>query len=208
MAGSRIPITQRERAFAYLKAKGMARLSELIGEGVTATTVSRLEREAAIVRLARGLYQLPDAPIDAHHTLAEAAKLVPKGVICLTSALAFYELTDQIPAKVWIAIGPKDWHPKFRNPPTRFAHFPSDQLRLGVERHIIDGVEVPIFGVAKTIADLFRYRRTVGVNIALEGLREALRKRKATPAQIARYASDARVWKAMEPYVSALTSDG
>ena len=208
MASSRIPITQRERAFAYLKAKGMARLSELIGEGVTATTVSRLEREAAIVRLARGLYQLPDAPIDAHHTLAEAAKLVPKGVICLTSALAFHELTDQIPAKVWIAIGPKDWHPKFRNPPTRFAHFPSDQLRVGIEQHVIDGVEVPIFGIAKTIADLFRYRRTVGVNVALEGLREALRKRKATPAQIAKYGSDARVWKVMEPYVSALTSDG
>ena len=167
MAGSRIPITQRERAFAYLKAKGMARLSELIGEGVTATTVSRLEREAAIVRLARGLYQLPDAPIDAHHTLAEAAKLVPKGVICLTSALAFHELTDQIPAKVWIAIGPKEWHPKFRNPPTRFAHFPSYQLRVGIEQHVIDGVEVPIFGIAKTIADLFRYRRTVGVNVAL-----------------------------------------
>jgi len=208
MASSRIPITQRERAFAFLKANGMARLNELIGEGVTATTVSRLEREAAIVRLARGLYQLPDASMDAHHTLAEAAKLVPKGIICLTSALAFHELTDQIPAKVWIAIGPKDWHPKFRYPPTRFAHFPSNQLRVGMERHVIDGVEVPIFGVAKTIADLFRYRRTVGINVALEGLREALRKRKATPAQIAKYASAARVWKTMEPYMSALTSDG
>lgn len=186
----------------------MARLSELIAEGVTASTVSRLEREGAIVRLARGLYQLPDASIDAHHTLAEAAKLVPNGVICLTSALAYHELTDQIPAKVWIAIGPKDWRPRFRYPPARFAHFPNNYLQNGVERHVIDGVDVPIFGVAKTIADLFRYRRTVGINVALEGLREALRKRKATPAQIARYASDARVWKTMEPYVSALTTDG
>lgn len=202
------PITQRERAVAFLKSKGMARLSELIAEGVTASTVSRLEREAAIVRLARGLYQLPDASIDAHHTLAEAAKLVPKGVICLTSALAYHELTDQIPAKVWIAIGPKDWRPNFRYPPVRFAHFPNKYLRNGVEQHVIDGVNVPIFGVAKTIADLFRYRRTVGINIPLEGLREALRKRKATPAQIAKYASDARVWKTMEPYVSALTTDG
>ena len=203
-----VPTTQRERVFAFLKAKGMARLSELIGEGITAATVSRLEREGAITKLARGLYQLPEASINAHHTLAEAAKLVPKGVICLTSALAFYGLTDQIPAKVWVAIGPKDWRPKFRYPPARFAHFPINHLRIGVERHIIDGVEVPIFGVAKTIADLFRYRRTVGINVALEGLREALRKRKATPAQIAKYASDARVWKTMEPYVSALTSDG
>ena len=202
------PMTQQGRAFAFLKTKGMARLSELIAEGVTASTVSRLEREGAIVRLARGLYQLPDASIDANHTLAEAAKLVPKGVICLTSALAYHELTDQIPAKVWIAIGPKDWRPNFRYPPARFAHFPNKYLRNGVEQHVIDGVDVPIFGIAKTIADLFRYRRIVGINVALEGLREALRKHKATPAQIAKYASDARVWKTMEPYVSALTTDG
>lgn len=201
-------LSQRERALAFLKTKGMARLSELMSQGVTASTVSRLETEGAIVRLARGLYQRPDAAIDAHHTLAEAAKLVPKGVICLTSALAYHELTDQIPAKVWIAIGPKDWRPKFLHPPARFARFPSNHLQAGVERHVIDGVDVPIFGIAKTIADLFRYRRIIGINVALEGLREVLRKRKATPAQIARYASDARVWKIMEPYVSALTSDG
>jgi predicted transcriptional regulator of viral defense system len=202
------PHTQRERALSFLKSKGMARLNELIAEGVTASTVSRLEREGALVRLARGLYQLPDASIDVHHTLAEAAKLVPKGVICLTSALAYHELTDQIPAKVWIAIGSKDWRPNFRYPPARFARFPNKYLRNGVERHVIDGVEVPIFGIAKTIADLFRYRRIVGINVALEGLRQALRNRKTTPAQIAKYASDARVWKTMEPYVSALTTDG
>jgi predicted transcriptional regulator of viral defense system len=202
------PITQRARAVAFLKSRGMARLSELIAEGVTASTVTRLEREGAILRLARGLYQLPDASIDAHHTLAEAAKLVPKGVICLTSALAYHELTDQMPAKIWIAIGSKDWRPNFRYPPARFAHFPNSYLRTGVEHHAIDGVNVPIFGIAKTIADLFRYRRIVGVNVALEGLREALRKKKVTPAQIAKFASDARVWKTMEPYVSALTSDG
>ena len=201
-------ISQRQRALVFLKTKGMARLSELMSQGVTAATVSRLETEGAIVRLARGLYQRPDASIDAHHSLAEAAKLVPKGVICLTSALAYHKLTDQIPAKVWIAIGPKDWRPKFLYPPARFASFPSNHLRTGIERHVIDGVDVPIFGIAKTIADLFRYRRIVGINVALEGLREALRKRKATPGQIARYASDARVWKVMEPYVSALTSDG
>jgi len=201
-------ITQRARATAFLKTEGMARLSELIAEGVTASTVSRLEREGAIIRLARGLYQLPDASIDAHHSLAEAAKLVPKGVICLASSLAYHELTDQIPAKVWIAIGPKVWRPKFLYPPARFAHFPSTHLRTGVERHTIDGVDVPIFGVAKTIADLFRYRRIVGVNVALEGLREALRKKKTTPVQIAKFATDARVWKTMEPYVSALTTDG
>ena len=184
----------------------MARLSELIAQGVTASTLSRLERDGTVTRLARGLYQLADASLDVNHTLAQASKLVPKGVICLTSALAFHGLTDHIPPKVWIAIGPKEWRPNFTYPPARFARFSGSRLALGIDQHLIDGVSVPVFGVAKTIADLFRYRQTVGVNIALEGLREALRQNKATPSEIANQAIDAKVWKIMEPYLSALTS--
>jgi len=200
--------SQRNRAVAHLQATGMSRLSELTAEGITAATVSRLEREGVLVRLARGLYQMADASMDVNHTLAETSKLVPKGVVCLTSALAFHGLTDLIPPKVWIAIGPKEWRPKFEYPPVRFARFSGPRLLLGVESHIIDGVSVPIFGVAKTVADLFRYRQTVGVNVALEGLREALRQKKASPSEIAREAADAKVWKIMEPYMSALTSHG
>ena len=193
---------------AHLQAAGMSRLSELTAKGITAATVSRLEREGVLLRLARGLYQLADASLDVNHTLAEASKLVPKGVICLTSSLAFHGLTDQIPPKVWMAIGPKDWHPTFVFPPGRFARFSGPRLRLGGEHHLVDGVSVPIFGVAKTVADLFRYRQTVGVSVALEGLREALRQKKASPSEIAKEAVDAKVWKIMEPYMSALTSHG
>lgn len=185
----------------------MARLSELIAQGVTASTVSRLEREGVVTRLARGLYQLADASFDVHHTLAEASKLVPKGVVCLTSALAFHGLTDQLPPKVWIAIGLKEWRPKLAYPPVRFVRFSESRLREDVGQHVIDGVWVPIFGVARTIADLFRYRQTVGVNIALEGLRESLRQKMAQPAEIARQAAKAKVWNFMEPYLSALTAD-
>ncbi len=201
-----VATTQRAQALAFLKTKGMARLSEIVQGGITASTISRMEREGMVVRLARGLYQLPEASIDTHHTLAEAAKLVPKGVICLTSALAFHELTDQVPAKVWMAIGPKDWRPNFQYPPVRFVRFTGMHLNTGLRHHLIDGVKVPVFGVAKTIADLFRYRSTVGIGVALEGLREALRTKRATPGQIAKHAADARVWKVMEPYMSALTS--
>lgn len=199
---------QRNKALSLLQRRGMVRLSEFISQGITAATVSRLEREGAVVRLARGLYQRLDAHVDANHTLAEASKLVPKGVICLASALAFHELTDQQPPKIWMAIGSKDWLPRFQYPPVRFARFPEMQLSRDVEYHRIDGVRVPIFGIAKTITDLFRYRRTVGVNLALEGLREALGKRKTTPAEIAKHAVDAGVWKKMEPYLIALTSNG
>ena len=199
--------TQRSQALALLKRRGMTRLAEFGEAGITATTVGRMERAGDVVRLARGLYQLPNAALDAQQSLAEAARLVPKGVICLASALAFHGLTDQMPPKVWIAIGRKDWRPRVNYPPMRIARFSDEHLQRSVERRKIAGTLVPVFGVAKTVADLFRYRRTVGDALAIEGLRQALRQRKATPAEIAREAEAARVWATMEPYVMALTSD-
>ena len=199
--------TQRDQALTLLKRQGLTRLAELKTAGITATTVSRMERAGEVIRLARGLYQLPDADLDPHQSLAEAARLVPKGVICLASALAFHGLTDQMPPKVWIAIGRKDWRPRITYPPLRVARFSDEQLRRGIERKKIAGTTVPVFGVAKTVADLFRYRHTVGELLALEGLRQALRQRKATPAQLAREAQAAGVWRTMQPYLMALTSD-
>ena len=200
-------ITQRTQALALLKRQGMTRLAEFSVAGVTATTVGRMERAGEIVRLARGLYQLPGVALDTQQSLAEVARLVPKGVICLASALAFHGLTDQMPPKVWIAIGRKDWRPRLIYPPIRIARFSDELLRRGVERKKIAGTSVPVFGVAKTVADLFRYRRTVGDALAIEGVRQALRQRKATPAEIAREAEAAGVWATMEPYLMALTSD-
>ena len=202
-----LPTTQRDQALTLLKRRGIARLAELQTEGVTATTVSRMERAGEVVRLARGLYQLPDAALDPHQSLAEAARLVPRGVICLASALAFHGLTDQMPPKIWIAIGRKDWRPRVTYPPLRVARFSDEELGRGVERKKIAGTTVPVFGVAKTVADLFRYRRTIGELLAVEGLRQALRHRKATPAQIAREAQAAGVWTTMQPYLMALTID-
>ena len=200
--------TQRERVIDALSHRGMARLSELLEAGASATSVARLEREGVIVRLGRGLYQLPDAPLEAHHALAEAAKLVPRGVVCLVSALAFHELTDHIPAKVWMAIDRKHWKPQVRHPPIQFVRFPAERLARGVETHTIEGVPVRITDPARTIVDLFRYRKSVGQNLAVEGLKEVLRVRKVTPGAVARLAVEARVWTVMRPYLEALTIDG
>jgi len=103
-----------------------------------------------------------DASIDTNHSLAEAAKLVPKGVICLTSALAFHELTDTIPARVWMAIGAKDRLPRVHHPPLQFVRFGQKVLTTGIEEHLIEGVRVRIYSPAKTVVDLFRYRRSAG----------------------------------------------
>jgi predicted transcriptional regulator of viral defense system len=202
-----LPASQREQALALLEAKGMVRLAEFAALGITAATISRLEKAGEIMRLARGLYQLADADLDLNHSLAEAAKLVPRGVVCLNSALAFYDLTDHIPAKVWVAIRPTEWKPTFSYPPARFVRFSEAHMSNGIEIHKIESVDVPITSVVRTVVDLFRYRNTVGLNIALEGLRNTLRQRIATPADIANQAVEMRMWNVMEPYMSAMTSD-
>ncbi len=201
-------VSQRHAAHALLEDKGMARLAEIRAAGITAATISRMERDGEVVRLARGLYQLSNAPLDADHSLAEAAKRVPKGVICLVSALAFHGLTDQLPRKVWLAIGQKDWTPKPANSSLRIIRFTDSLLNEGVETHVIENVPVRIFGVAKTIADCFRHRSKIGLSVAIEGLQEALRQRKATPGEIAEQAERGGMATVMRPYLEALTANG
>ncbi|MGJ8530796.1 MAG: type IV toxin-antitoxin system AbiEi family antitoxin domain-containing protein [Alphaproteobacteria bacterium] len=199
---------QREQARLLLEQRGIVRLSEFKTSGITAATIGRMVKDGEVLRLARGLYQLPDAPLDVHHSLAEAAKKLPKGVICLVSALAYHDLTDQLPRAVWMAIGTKDWEPKTDTPPIRTVRFTDALLSDDILTEQIEGVPVKIFGVAKTIADCFRHRRTVGQSVALEGLQEALRKRKTTPAEIARHAERGGVATVIRPYLEALTANG
>jgi predicted transcriptional regulator of viral defense system len=201
------PPSQRAALAAYLERHGIARLAEIRRAGITAATVSRLERAGFVTRLGRGLYQLAGASAESNHSLAEATKRVPKGVICLVSALAYHGITDQLPRRVWIAIGQKDWKPQIDYPPLRIVRFADSYLRAGIEAHTIEGVSVPIFGVAKSIADTFRHR-TVGRDVAVGALKEALSQRKTTPSEISEWAMKSHVWKIVQPYLEAFTSDG
>ena len=207
--------SQPEEALALLEAQGLVRLSEFTERGITAAAIRRLEQKGQVTRLARGLYQLPGAEPDAHQSLAEAAKRIPKGVICLTSALAYHELTDAIPSRIWIAIGPKDWRPQIDDLPLQLVRFGPKVLNAGIETHEIGGAKVRIYNPAKTIVDMFRYRHSAGtryrqspgVNLAIEGLRNGLKTRKATPAAIAKFAAEAGIWKIVEPYLDAMTAN-
>ena len=198
---------QRDRALDLLRSRGMLRLKDFMAEGIGPETLARLVREDAVARPARGLYQLSDAPIDATHTLAEAAALVPKGIVCLTSALQYHELTLQMPAAVWMAIQRTAWRPRIDYPRIRFVRFSGDSLTDGVVRHRIEGVEVPITDPARTIVDCFRYRTKIGLDVAMEGLREGLRRRRCTPDELWRHAHRTRVWSVMRPYLEAMVSD-
>jgi predicted transcriptional regulator of viral defense system len=210
------PARQEDRAIALLADRGMARLSEFIKEGITAAAVSRMEQKGLVNQLSRGLYQLPDAPLDANHSLAVAAKLVPNGVICHDSALAFHELTDRIPALVWMAIGPRDWRPRITRPRIQIERFGPKVFDKGIEHHTIERISVPIYSPAKTIVDLFKsathekalYNSSTGFAHATQGMKEALRLRKATPAEIAKFAVAAGIWeKIVQPRLEALTVD-
>ena len=209
---------QCDRAIALLMTRGMVRLSEFTEAGITAATISRMEQKGELIRLARGLYQLPDAPLDANHALAEAAKLIPDGIVCLESALAFHELIDRIPTHVWMAIGPKDWRPQIAVPPIRTVRFGPKVFGSGIEEHEIEGVPVRIFGAAKSIVDEFRHARKLSVlydksrasqyTTAIGALRNALNQRKATPAEISQFALEAgsETWtRIVKPYLEALT---
>ena len=200
-------VPQRERLAAFLRERGIARLADIRRAGVTAATVGRLERAGAVHRLGRGLYQLASADTETHHTLAEAARRVPKGVICLVSALVFHGVTDELPRKVWVAIGHKAWKPRAGYPPLRVVRFAEPFLLDGVEHHLIEGVSVPIYGLAKTLADAFRHRRSVGTDVAVRAIKEALKRGRATPAEIAAAAARGGAWSAMRPYLEALTAD-
>lgn len=203
MAASR----QRQLVEAHLAKHSMARLAELRAVGATAATVARMVEDGRVIRLARGLYQLSDAPISIHHSLAEAAKLAPKGIVCLTSALAFHGLTDQLPRTVTLAVPKGDWTRRPAAASIRLVQMADALLRSDVETHMIDGVSVKVFSAARTVADCFRHRRTVGLAVALEGLQEALRQRKATPAALMRLAEAGGVAPVMRPYLEAVTAN-
>lgn len=197
-------MTQRERMIQLLEDRTMARATELQEAGVSATAVSRSVETGEVIRVSRGLYQLPEAAIDASVTLAEASKRVPKGTICLISALAYHGLTDQMPRKVWIAIGAKDWQPTVEYPPLRIVRFRSPYLEYGIEWHTISSVEVPIYSIEKSLADGFRNSKLLDQSVAIECLRNAVTRGKSTPAEIAEVAINCGAWRRMRPYLEAV----
>ncbi len=200
--------TQRELLRAQLAGQTILRAQDLRQHGIAGATIQRALGDGELVRIGRGLYQRPDAEFDGNLTLAEVAKRIPKGVIAMVSALAWHGLTDQMPRKTWVAIGASDWSPVPGYPPVRIVRFADKYLAEGIEHHAISGVDVAIYSVPKTLADLFRNGRLVDRSVAVEGLRTAVEQRKASPSAIAEAARTGGAWKIMRPYLEALTFNG
>lgn len=192
-----------DRARALLEAEGIARSRELEGAGLSRSQIQRLVRQGVLQRVGHGLYRLADAPIAETDDLASAARLVPGGVLCLLSALRFHGLTTQSPFEVWMAIERKAWRPRAEHPPLRLVYLAGASLRQGVEEHELDGVTLRVFGAAKTVADCFKFRNKIGIDVAVEALREYRRVHPKQLEELWEFARVDRVSSVMQPYLEA-----
>jgi len=187
------------------KAAGVLRPRDLDAHGIARQYLRLAEQRGLVVRSGRGLYTPADAAITEFHTFAEAAKRTPRGVICLLSALRFHDIGTQNPFEVWMAIGEKDRRPRSDKPRMRIVRFSKQALDFGRKTHSVEGIPTQVYSVAKTVADCFKYRNKIGLDVALEALRESIRSRKATNADLWQAAKVCRVANVMRPYLEALT---
>jgi predicted transcriptional regulator of viral defense system len=185
--------------------ESVIRTRELEAQGVSRPRIRELVSSGRLQRLGRGLYVRPDAAIGENHALAEAGKRVPNGVVCLLSALRFHNLTTQAPHEIWLALDRKARRPAVDYLPLRVVRFSGAALDEGQEQHLIEGVPVRIYNIAKTVADCFKYRNKIGLDVALEALREAWRTKSCTMSELTSYARICRVSNVMKPYLESLT---
>jgi predicted transcriptional regulator of viral defense system len=183
---------------------GVLRPRDLAGTGLTRQLLDRLVQRGLVERVGRGLYARAGTRPGEYRSLAEAAKRVPHGVVCLLSALAYHGLTTQSPHEVWLAIDSATRWPRIDHPPVKRIRMSRAAHRHGIEHHRLDGVSVPIYSIAKTVADGFKYRRRIGADVAVEALREALAERRVDRDALWRAARVCRVTRVMRPYLEAL----
>ena len=199
-------LTQEQQALALIRQRGLLRARDVAAAGVPTALLTRLVRAGRLQRVERGLYALPDASLDAHRSLAEVALRAPRGVICLLSALRVHEIGTQAPFEVWLALPQGVNPPRQTGPSLRVVRMSGAAMTEGIETRIIDGVTVPVFCAAKTVADCFKFRNKVGLDVALEALREAWRQRKLSMDVLWHYAEVNRMSRVMRPYIEALTA--
>ena len=191
-------------ALQIIRRLGVVRPADLEAHGIPRRRMYDLVRKGKVERHARGIYAASNHPHTAEHALVQVAKRVPSGVICLLTALRFHELTTQAPAEVWIALPEKARKPRLDYPRLRVTRFSGPALAEGIETHRIEGVAVRLYSAAKTVADCFKYRNKVGIDVAVEALRDFSRRHRGGATELARFARICRVTRVMQPYLDAI----
>lgn len=198
--------SQAQRVLALAQAQGLLRASDLQPLGIGRVVLSRLAASGQLERVGRGVYRLPGTLTTEHESLATVAARVPQAVFCLLTALQLHGLTTQLPRQVWIAMPQGSHAPRLDYPPVKMVQFSGEAYSQGIEIMQADQVLLRLYGVAKTVADCFKHRSKVGLDVALEALRDALASRKTTTDELWRYAKLCKVANVMRPYMEALGS--
>ena len=196
------PITKR--LLAKIAADGVLRARDAVREGIARTYIQKAVKSGQIERIARGLYTLPGQVIGEHQTLLEATKQVPNSVICLLSALRVHDLTTQNPHEIWICIDRKARKPNIDFPKLRVIRSSKALLFEGVMEMAIGSFSIRVYDPARTVVDCFRYRNKIGLDVAVEALRECVRKRRGNMNEIWKYAKLCRVANIMRPYLEVI----
>jgi len=196
--------TKTEKLLDLVQRRHIVRPHDLDAAGIPRNYLSRLADRGDLRKLERGLYTVAALPASEHTSLLEVSRRVPKAVICLLSALRFHEIGTQAPHEVWIAIDAKAWAPRITSPAVRIVRFSGDALRFGVQEKEISGGTIHVFSPAKTVADCFKFRHKIGMDVALEALREAYRQKKTSMNDLWEAAKVCRVANVMRPYLESL----
>jgi predicted transcriptional regulator of viral defense system len=165
----------------------------------------RLAKQGKVERVGRGLYALPGRLTSESRQLAEVAKRVPQAVVCLLSALQYHNLTTHLPHEVWVAVRSPGWRPRVEYPAIRVVWLSGKAYSYGIEQHLVDGVSVNVYGMAKTVADCFKFRNKIGIDVAMEALREVRKNKRVTMDGLWKAAKICRVTNIMRPYMEAIT---
>ncbi|MCA1248368.1 type IV toxin-antitoxin system AbiEi family antitoxin domain-containing protein [Massilia sp. MS-15] len=195
---------QAERILELARSKGILRTRDVDSAGASRALLASLTDEGRLLKLGRGLYTLPDRSASEYESFAEVTTRSASGVLCLLSALRFHDLTTQQSSDVWLAIPHKARAPRFDYPPLRVVRMSGPAMTEGVDIADIAGAQVRVFSVAKTVADCFKFRNKIGLDVALEALREAWNDKRATMDELWRYAEICRVANVMRPYLEAV----
>ncbi len=193
-----------QKIMQYIGEHGMVRPRDIERIGLPREYLIRLHRKGKLNRSGRGIYTVPNANVTERHSYAEVAKRVPEAVVCLLSALAFHEITTQSPPSVWIALRKGARKPVLTSPSLRIVRLYGPSLAQGIENHQVEGVPVRVYSAAKTVADCFKFRNKIGLDVAIEALKDCLRQKKASINEVYRYAKICRVSNVIRPYMEAL----
>lgn len=198
------PAAPLDRIIHYIGEHGIVRSRDIEAIGIPRQYLLRLHRQGKLNRPSRGIYTLPDADVTEQHSYAEVIKRVPHATVCLLSALVFHEITTQSPASVWIALSKGARTPALASPSVRVVRLSGPSLTEGIDEHQVEGVTVRVYSAAKTVADCFKFRSKIGLDVAIEALKDCLHQKKASIDEIYRYAQACRVSNIIRPYMEAL----